>query len=155
MGTTTEAWGISGNNVVGSYQLANTYQNIGFLYDGTNFTTISDPLGVEGTTALGIDGNNIVGNYVDASDVTHGFLYNGTTYTTIDDPLGTDGTILEGIQGNTIVGQYIVPNMYGTSTLGFVYDDTPSATPEPATIVLATLGFGGLVTFGRRRRSTG
>jgi hypothetical protein len=50
---------------------------------------------------------------------------------------------------------YIVPNMYGTSTLGFVYDDTPSATPEPATLVLATLGFGGLVTFGRRRRSTG
>jgi len=125
-----------------------------FIYNGTNITTLNDPLGAEGTSALGIDGNNVVGDYVDASDVTHGFLYNGTSYATIDDPLGTDGTILEGIEGNSIVEQYVVPNMYGTSTHGFVYDDTPSAIPEPAPIVLATLGFGTLVKVGRKRRST-
>ena len=36
-----------------------------FLYDGSTWTTLDDPLGV-GTFAYGIDGDNIVGFYADS-----------------------------------------------------------------------------------------
>ncbi len=62
------------------------------------FTTLNDPLGVDGTIATGIDGNNIVGGYRDATGTMHGFLYNGSTYTTLDAPSSTFfGTDVEGI----------------------------------------------------------
>ena len=38
-----------------------------------NYTTIDDPLGVEGTIANGISGNNIVGHYSDSSGTAHGY----------------------------------------------------------------------------------
>jgi hypothetical protein len=116
--------------------------------------TINDPQGVKGTVATGISGNDIVGYYLDASFHAHGFVYDGTTYTTFDDPLGTSESFAYGIQGPTIVGSYNVNDSEGTS-YGFAYDYQPSATPEPATIVLAVAGFGALMTFARRCRSTG
>jgi hypothetical protein len=45
----------------------------GFLYNGSTYTTVDDPLGVKGTEVLGVDGNNVVGTYFDSSDVPHGF----------------------------------------------------------------------------------
>ncbi len=100
-GTATIAFGISGNNIVGSYTASsgNTY---GFLYNGSTYTTLNDPLGVYGTYAYGIDGNNIVGTYTDGSYNNNGFLYNGSTYTTLNDPLGVYGTVAYGISGNNI-----------------------------------------------------
>ena len=59
----------------------------GFLYNGSTYTTLNDPLAV-GTVAWGISGNNIVGYYADSSGNPNGFLYNGSTWTTLDDPLG-------------------------------------------------------------------
>lgn len=64
--------GIYGNVVVGYYYDSN-YLGHGFLYDGTTYTTIDDPLGVKGTAINGIDGNNLVGSYVDGNGVEHGF----------------------------------------------------------------------------------
>jgi len=123
MSQNTEAWGISGNNIVGFYGPDNYYfPNIssghGFIYNilTSTYTTLDDPLGVDGTYALGISGNNIVGYYVDGSSYLHGFLYNGTTYTTLDDPFASEfnnpsygangGTFASGISGNNIVGYY-------------------------------------------------
>jgi len=49
-GGTTAAHGISGNLIVGSWG------KLGFLYDGLSYTTLSHPLGVNGTLAYGISG---------------------------------------------------------------------------------------------------
>jgi probable HAF family extracellular repeat protein len=81
----------------------------GFFYDGTNYTTIDDPLGWW-SAADGINNNGqIVGNYLDRTpaDKSHGFLYSNGSYTTIDDPLGTN-TVARGINdAGDIVGYYI------------------------------------------------
>ena len=79
------AIGISGNNIVGTY-VDSSGNNNGFLYNGSTYTTLNDPLGVYGTFVDGIDGNNIVGSYTDSTGNNNGFLYNGSTYTTLNDP---------------------------------------------------------------------
>src|SRR5208337_4579084 len=66
----TQAYGISGNNIVGDYYDSSSNEH-GFLYNGSTWTTIDDPLasaGVDGTQANGISGNNIVGYYTDSSN---------------------------------------------------------------------------------------
>ncbi len=74
--------GISGNDIVGIYQTATATH--GFLYDGSTFTTLDDPLGQD-TYIEGISGNTIVGWYdgpgVGGMD-THGFI------ATIPEPSG-------------------------------------------------------------------
>jgi autotransporter-associated beta strand protein len=101
------AFGISGNNIVGYYVDSSSVFHR-FLYNGSTYTTLDDPLGAGETIAQGISGNNIVGWYVDSSDIYHGFLYNGSGYTTLDDPLAAQpyGTVAYGISGNNIVGTY-------------------------------------------------
>src|SRR5271165_6129026 len=61
LGSTTPC-GISGNNVVGAYtdSSRNTH---GFVYNGSTYTTLDDPLATNGTEATGISGSNIVGPY--------------------------------------------------------------------------------------------
>jgi hypothetical protein len=63
----TYASGISGNNIVGSY--GNGSADLGFLYNGSTYTTLSLPGAPDG-----IDGNNIVGSYSNGSGDTYGFL---------------------------------------------------------------------------------
>jgi hypothetical protein len=65
----TDAQGIDGNNIVGSYYANESWQ--GFLYDGTSYTTLNPPGSY--THATGISGGDIVGTYEDASR-THSFL---------------------------------------------------------------------------------
>ncbi|HEY1718651.1 MAG TPA: hypothetical protein VGH42_10235, partial [Verrucomicrobiae bacterium] len=103
--------GISGNYIVGAYNDGTGFY--GFFYDGTNYTTLNDPLSNlanGGTRAEGISGNYITGYYWDGSGGSHGFLYNMTTsnYTTLDDPsaITSGGTQAYGISGNYIVGYY-------------------------------------------------
>ena len=65
--------GISGNDIVGYYFVETTptepSEVYGFIYDGSQFTTISDPLaahdtsGAEGTYVYGISGNKVAGTY--------------------------------------------------------------------------------------------
>ena len=109
------AWGISGSNVVGTcdYDSPNAW---GFLYNGSTYSTIADPLGSR-TEVTGISGSNIVGTYFDSSDFQDGFLFNGSTYTTLDDPLGVNGTQVWGILGGNIVGTYV--DSRGRATLFF------------------------------------
>jgi hypothetical protein len=87
--TSSAAYGISGNIVVGDYQdSAGKY--FGFVYDGTNWLSVdaatflgqSSALSAAGsgsaaivsaTKLYGISGNTIVGEYLDANGVNHGF----------------------------------------------------------------------------------
>ncbi|WJR77825.1 Ig-like domain-containing protein [Bradyrhizobium sp. NP1] len=100
--------------IVGSFNPnagnANGYQ--GYLDDHGTFTTISDPLGVNGTHAQGInDFGQIVGFYTDANGVQHGFLDSGGTFITLDDPLGVNGTVVNGINNlGEVVGYYLDGN---------------------------------------------
>jgi hypothetical protein len=140
----TMANGISGNTVVGDYQKTTggvpSYH--GFIYDGSNYTTIDDPKGVNGTHAEGVSGNNVVGFYVDASNQEHGFYFDGSTYTTIDEPAGALKTDAYGIDGSNIVGTYtdaavvthgfaynmVVPTISGTPTTPGTYTFSVSET---------------------------
>jgi hypothetical protein len=99
----TLAAGISGGNIVG-YTFDSNGAVHGFLYNGTSYKTIDDPLsGPYSTIAIGISGSNVVGYYRDSNNLDHGFLYNGTSYKTLDNPLGTLGTDANGVSGNKVV----------------------------------------------------
>ena len=171
----SNASGISGSNIVGSYFDA-TGVSHGFVYNGSTYTTLDDPLGTRANDARGIDGNNIVGDYYDASNRYHGSLYNGTTYTTLDDPSGLS-TIARAISGGNVVGtagshgflydgttwttlddplgtqETFASGISGNNIVGFYEDAAGSihgflaTVPEPATFVLAAIGFFGVVTW--------
>jgi hypothetical protein len=114
--TITEAYDISGSNVVGWYM--DSLGIHGFLYDGTTWTTLNYP-GAAVTIINGISGSNVVGVYQDSSG-EHGFLYNGTTWTTLDYP-GAAATEARGISGSNIVGVY---GHGGLEKHGFLYNGT-------------------------------
>ncbi len=126
----TELNGIDGTNIVGDYDSPTG----GFLFNGSTFTQIVDPLGKGGTFPYAISGEIVVGSYeltVSTSSVfVHGFVYNGSTYTTIDDPLMgkggfLGGTNLFGISGNRIVGDFT--DSIG-ETHGFLHDGSTFTT---------------------------
>ena len=125
------AYGVYGNDVVGQFEDSSGYH--GFLYDGSGYTTLDDPLATEGTEAHGIFGNDIVGDYQNASGA-HGFLYNGSGFETLDDPLGAEGTDVSGISGNSVGGFYI-------DASGDEHGFIATVVPEPS-----TLGLLGVVT---------
>jgi hypothetical protein len=109
----TQAYGISGNRIVGT--VGGSFL-LGFMYDGSSYTTLEFPGIIPTKTFVGgIDGNNVIGHYTDASKHFHGFLYDGSNYKVIDDPTSTD-TQLTGISGNKIVGF--------SNNRGFIYDGT-------------------------------
>jgi uncharacterized membrane protein len=72
-GSRTQAFGISGNSIVGTYQDSSSNLN-SFLYNGTTWTTLGYPGGFR-TEVSGISGNSIVGTYQDSSGYLHSFLY--------------------------------------------------------------------------------
>jgi len=130
----TEAFGISGSNIVGAYNSNASGYIPGFLYNGSTYTTLNGPLGApHSAQAFGISGNNIVGYYTGSIGSNHGFLYNEltSTYTTLDDPLASHsppqpgyafGTSAYGISGNNIVGSYIDYIDSSFNSHGFLYN---------------------------------
>ena len=139
--SSTQYNGIDGNNVVGSYSDASGSH--GFLYDGSGFVTLDDPLANGlGTLARGISGQNIVGNYWDASNRSHGFLFDGSNYHTIDYP-GAGFTGLTAISGNKMVGFY--HSFVGGVDHSFIYD---GSTFTPLDDPLAANDLGGTSAFG-------
>lgn len=166
--------GVSGNNVVGSYNNGNNFE--GFLYNITSqsyttlpfvpsgisgdnivggnllyslntqtFTTLSVP-GAAWTQATAISGNNIVG-----TSSLGDFLYNGSSYSILNLPGAPSG-----ISGNDIVGSY-----YDSNNISYGYLATPVPgpgglvfVPEPAALTFLALGVGAFC-LGRRRRPRG
>lgn len=55
-GNGTAAQGIDGSLVVGLYTDSASQQH-GFLYDGTTYTAIDHPLGINGTNLYDVSGN--------------------------------------------------------------------------------------------------
>ena len=100
----------------------------GFLYNGSQFTSISDPLAPTQSWVTGISGTTVVGIYVRAYNSYHGFVFDGSTYTTIDGPnLGSvgpvDGTVLQAIDGTKLVGTVHNVSVNGEPYAhGFIYD---------------------------------
>jgi hypothetical protein len=138
--TDTSANGIYKSNIVGYY-----YDEAGivhgFLYDGTNWSTLDYP-GAAGsvTAASGIYKGNIVGCYYDEAGIVHGFLYDGMNWSTLDYPGVTNGTEAYGIYKSNIVGYY-----YDEAGIvhGFLYDGTNWSTldyPGVAGSVTAAYG---------------
>ncbi|MHC5076620.1 MAG: PEP-CTERM sorting domain-containing protein, partial [Planctomycetota bacterium] len=111
----------------------------GFLYDGSNFSTLDYP-GSDETYLAGIDGENIVGRYRDMDYDNHGFIYNGGVFSILDYPDAYD-TYTLGIDGDNIVGHY----KDSSGEHGFLY-----TIPEPSTIIL--LGLGAVMLRKRKRR---
>jgi hypothetical protein len=72
----TFAYGISGSDIVGAYTNA-SYDDNGFLYNGTTWTTIDDPLANlsnGGTDITGISDNTLVGFYYGSNGTEPGFF---------------------------------------------------------------------------------
>lgn len=118
----TWAYGISGTNIVGSYDSVNDGHGSlqGFLYDGSNFTTLTVPDAIYFTEAFGISGHYIVGSYGNNSGF-YGFLYDGTNYTTLTVP-GANATWAYGISGDRVVGYYVIGPGSSYTNQGFLYD---------------------------------
>ena len=148
---------VSNGTIVGYYQGGPypSYLIHGFIYNGSAFATLDDPLasnapGIGGTWATGVSGKIVVGYYWNGTGITHGFVYDGSTYTNLDDPLAPNepgfGTYPEGISGNTIVGTYLDH----TGGHGFVYNGSTFTTlddpltgpgmPGPNTVVNGVSG---------------
>lgn len=131
--------GIDGNNIYGFCSAG------GFIYDGTNWTTINMP-NVGLTEVRGISGNNVIGEYNVKTGpfpiyVGHGCLYNGSTWITIDKP-GAFETQVSGIDGSNIVGTY--------DNHGFLFDGTNWQTIDhPGAQRTAVYGIKGNILFGR------
>jgi len=131
--------GIEGTNVVGYLWDTNLAVH-GFLYNGSTWTRLDDPLAgpgnTQGTWAHGISGGNIVGEYVDTNGGNYGFLYNGSTWTRLNDPLadpsaaagGFQGTAALAVDGTNIVGTYVDST---GKVHAFLYNGTAYTTLDP------------------------
>jgi uncharacterized membrane protein len=117
-------------HVAGYYERPTDGLYRGYVYDGTNYTTLNYP-GAVGSQAIGINkDDDVVGYYF--SGQPHGFLYEDGAYTTVDHPNGGFGTVAQGINdAGEIAGIYFDSNnrdhgFIKTST-GFVTVDYPGA----------------------------
>jgi hypothetical protein len=147
--TLTEAHGIDGSNVVGTYQLNGV--NHGFTYDGA-WATLDMSGPVTGTTLTGISGNNIVGYYTGSIGDIHACFYNGTNWKTID-VSGAYRTDIGGIDGGLIVGDYLDSS---DNSHGFIYDGTHWTTKDmPGTSETQISGINGNYLVGRYWDSVG
>ena len=120
--------------MVGYYGLGGVDHS--FIYDGSTFTPLDDPLaaiGLDtadglGTMATGISGNKVVGIYADTTGVVRSFLFDGTNYSDLSYP-GSLATFVNGIDGNNIVGTFYHTDPV-TPISGFLYNDVTQTWTE-------------------------
>ncbi len=120
----TSVSGISGTNLVGTYDLMDTnglLNSHGFVYNGITWTTLDYPLNTNGTALEGISGTNIVGRYVIETQfntpISAGLIYNGNTWTSF---FSRDETYASGVSGDNVVGSHVY-NAY-EDVEGFIYN---------------------------------
>ncbi len=111
--------GMNGSHIFGWYE-GEDGETYGFIYDGTNYTTIDYPGEDWHTSVNDIDGSNIVGTYGADDPSDYGFIYDGTNYTTFLFPEALRSSI-NGIDGSNIFGWYEGED---GETYGFIYDGT-------------------------------
>ncbi len=134
--TATYANGINGSNIVGYYTTSGTSgsSNLGYLYDGTNYTTINaasvNPGAIQ-TFANGVSGNIIVGTCEDKNGYMYGYTYDisATTLASLNCPLpNAINTNPTGIDGTNVVGSLYIPGS-GLGNQGFLCDLTQTGMP--------------------------
>jgi hypothetical protein len=111
---------MDGTNVVGLYYDQACYPH-GFMYDGTTYVALDDPVG-GGATLQGISGNRIVG-----SSYARAFVYDGSAFQTLTPPqASSQRTVASGVDSSNIVGYY---DTYGYDVFppsfrrdGFIFD---------------------------------
>jgi len=125
----TVVLGISGSKIFGFYRLtvdpgvAISDKFIGFVYDGTNYTSLEYP-NQKHTQIRAISGNLIYGTYTDEQYVSRGFVYDGTTFSDFNFPDSIGGTPTA-VDGSTVVGYY-----YGEDYInhGYIFKDSTFST---------------------------
>lgn len=126
----TAATGVNAaGDVVGNYQEG--FNSYGFLYDGSNFTTISGPSGAAGAQVSAINSlGQVAGFYYDSAGDTHSFVYADGSYTTALGPPNAYSVNATAINDSgAVVGNATTP-----SEMSFVYNvgnGTYSALPAP------------------------
>jgi len=124
----TAALGINDEGeLVGTYADANNKLH-GFLYNDGTYTTIDDPLGVNGSSLFEINNSGeLVGDYIDSQGKIHGFVYDNSSFVTVSNSLagGSLGSIATGISNTgVVVGFYT-----DSSNISHAFIGTP--VPEP------------------------
>lgn len=117
--SSTVPFSINNNGqIVGHFRVGGS--DHGFLYSGSNFTTIDAPAATTQTQAFGInDGGQIVGAFI-GSDGEHGFLDTGGAFTLIDVPgVSGDTSAVRINSSGQIVGQFSA----GSGISGFLYSN--------------------------------
>jgi hypothetical protein len=155
IGVATTAAGINNSGVVTGFYTDAGGATHGFLDIAGIYTSFDDPNGTN-TMFFGINNvGGVVGSYMDTNGVNEGLVYDYLTNTwqTVDDPnnsanaaFGVTGTFINGINDN---GQLVGFYSDGTNVDGF----SATATPEPASIGLISLGLLGAGLVRRRKRS--
>ena len=140
----TQAFGISGNNIAGTYQdpISGGYYGFNYNMATSNYTTLAVPATITGSTqGYGIDGGNVVGlchmseTSIPFNGYLEGFLATpsggGYTYSTFYYPspssVVNEGsynttnyrTYVHGISGTNIVGYWVDENLV---LHGFIYN---------------------------------
>ena len=119
------------------------------MYNGSSFTNLDDPVGVNGTYITGISGGTIVGSYLDSGGIANGFVYNGSSFTTVDVSGVVNGTYISGISGSTEVGYYRNTLTRPAITVGFLYNGSSFTYPSNLTGVgLLPTGVNGSTVVG-------
>ena len=127
-----------------------------FLYNGTNFTVVSGPLGASSTSVTsitGFSGNILIGTYRDTgingtgTGNTYGFFrsQNNGNYTILYGPLGANSSGIAtidaiSITGSSLVGTYCDSGQNGSGsgyTYGYLDSNLPSST---CSIIYGPLG---------------
>jgi hypothetical protein len=89
--------------IIGRFQTSVNSADTYFLYSGSTYVTISDPLASKQSGSTFVNGMNdagtVVGSYV-VNGISHGFVFDNGIYTTVDNPAG----VLKGGHGTVITG---------------------------------------------------
>ena len=155
----TSATGVNDAGVISGFYVDTAGNVHGFLDNGGSFSSFDDPAGAgTNTSFLGVNNNGeVVGSFVDAAGVTNGFTFNSVTntWTTVDDPnasatpaFDVTGTTINGVND---LGQLVGFYSDGTNVDGFL----ATATPEPGSLALMSLGVIVCGSIARRRRKRG
>lgn len=151
----SQATGINNSGEITGFTFTNSTDTDanGFLIDGATTTTLQFP-GSTFTQAFGLNNDGeVVGDYMGSDGLLHGFLYyvNDGQFVTLD-PAGSTGTTLNGINDQGDIVGFYMDGGTGGDGIANTHGLLATPVPEPASIGLLSLAFGGLCLAYREKR---